>query len=98
MRINLLDPKWKEQKQRMLEKHKGTSFTTGEDIASALAGLAKHRPDIFGGDEFTAKPAADNEGPPGSVATPATSTPVSSIPVPSIPPGQSLHLVVAMNA
>lgn len=83
MRINLLDPKWKEQRQRMLEKHKGTSFTSGDDIASALAGLAKNRPDIFGGDEFTAKPGADAEGPPGSVPP----APVPSIPVSTIPPG-----------
>lgn len=52
MRVNLLDPRWQEEKRRNLDKHRGTGLTTGEDIAANLAGFAKKRPDIFGGDEL----------------------------------------------
>ena len=68
MRINLLDPKWKEQKTRMLEKQRGTGLTPGEDIASAMSSLAKARPDIFGGEEFggSGKEGAGSGGAPGT--------------------------------
>lgn len=56
MRVNLLDPKWQEEKRRNLEKHKGSGLTTDENIAQNLSSLAKKRPDIFGGDEEAPEP------------------------------------------
>ena len=47
MRIELLDPKWREERQRMLDKHKDTNFATDIDIADNLASFAQQRPDIF---------------------------------------------------
>ncbi|KAI8074868.1 Pre-mRNA splicing factor PRP21 like protein-domain-containing protein [Gongronella butleri] len=52
MRIELLDPKWKEQKMAAEAKHKGTNLLqTGDDIARNLKTLSSYRTDIFGGDE-----------------------------------------------
>ncbi|KAL7465528.1 hypothetical protein ACHAXS_005845 [Conticribra weissflogii] len=51
MRIQLLDPKWAEEKRRFLEKQKETNFVAGEDIASNITRLAQARGDIFGSSE-----------------------------------------------
>jgi splicing factor 3A subunit 1 len=48
MRISLLDPKWKEQKEAMLSKIKDTTKAGDDEITRNLIGLAKTRPDIFG--------------------------------------------------
>lgn len=48
MRISLLDPKWKEQKEAMLSKIKDTTKADDDEITRNLIGLAKTRPDIFG--------------------------------------------------
>jgi splicing factor 3A subunit 1 len=48
MRISLIDPKYKEQKERMMAKIKETTFAADEDIVWNIIGLARTRPDIFG--------------------------------------------------
>ena len=48
MRIQLLDPKWAEERRRFLDKQKETNFVAGEDIASNISRLAQARGDIFG--------------------------------------------------
>jgi splicing factor 3A subunit 1 len=52
MRIELLDPKWKEQQKRALETQATSQFAADEQIAANLAMLGRQRPDIFGGDEL----------------------------------------------
>lgn len=48
MRIQLLDPKWAEERRRFLDKQRETNFVAGEDIASNISRLAQARGDIFG--------------------------------------------------
>uniref|UniRef100_A0A0G4F3Q9 SURP motif domain-containing protein n=1 Tax=Chromera velia CCMP2878 TaxID=1169474 RepID=A0A0G4F3Q9_9ALVE len=49
LRILLLDPKWKEQKDRLLEKAKKESaFAGGSAVENNLAAFVAHRPDLFG--------------------------------------------------
>jgi len=51
MRISLLDPKWKEQKQLEEERRKDSNVAGDEDINRALKHFAKRRTDIFGDKE-----------------------------------------------
>ncbi|OVA12110.1 SWAP/Surp [Macleaya cordata] len=48
MRISLIDPKYKEQKQRMMAKIQKTNLAHDDEIARNIVGLAQTRPDIFG--------------------------------------------------
>ncbi|CAO2198374.1 unnamed protein product [Urochloa humidicola] len=48
MRISLIDPKFKEQKERMLTKIKETTLAPDHEISRNIVGLARTRPDIFG--------------------------------------------------
>ncbi|KAM1652776.1 hypothetical protein ACFX13_005376 [Malus domestica] len=48
MRISLIDPKFKEQKERMFAKIRGTTLAQDDEISSNIVGLARTRPDIFG--------------------------------------------------
>ncbi|CAO2174076.1 unnamed protein product [Urochloa humidicola] len=48
MRISLIDPKFKEQKERMLAKIKETTLAPDDEISRNIVGLARTRPDIFG--------------------------------------------------
>ncbi|CAL4957318.1 unnamed protein product [Urochloa decumbens] len=48
MRISLIDPKFKEQKERMLAKIKETTLAQDDEISRNIVGLARTRPDIFG--------------------------------------------------
>ncbi len=48
MRVQLLDPKWKEKQARVREKISDTPFATGDSIASSLQAFARQRSDIFG--------------------------------------------------
>ncbi len=48
MRVQLLDPKWKEQQARVREKLSDTPYATGDSIASSLQAFARQRTDIFG--------------------------------------------------
>ena len=49
MRVSLIDPQWKNQRETMLAKIKETTKASDDEISRNLALLAKTRPDIFGG-------------------------------------------------
>eukprot|EP00232_Nephroselmis_pyriformis_P014095 CAMPEP_0182879816 /NCGR_PEP_ID=MMETSP0034_2-20130328/16204_1 /TAXON_ID=156128 /ORGANISM="Nephroselmis pyriformis, Strain CCMP717" /LENGTH=466 /DNA_ID=CAMNT_0025012777 /DNA_START=39 /DNA_END=1436 /DNA_ORIENTATION=+ len=51
MRISLIDPKWKEQRDAMLSKLRETTKAEDDEIASNIVRLATTRPDIFGSTE-----------------------------------------------
>ena len=52
MRIELLDPKWKEQKRNLdMRRAQQQQMATGADVSASLRNLAGHRTDIFGDDE-----------------------------------------------
>ncbi|KAK9926796.1 hypothetical protein M0R45_024007 [Rubus argutus] len=53
MRISLIDPKYKEQKERMFAKIRETSLVLAQDdeISRNIVNLARTRPDIFGSTE-----------------------------------------------
>ncbi|KAL5723011.1 hypothetical protein ACHQM5_006459 [Ranunculus cassubicifolius] len=48
MRISLIDPKYKEQKERMMAKFRETTLAQDDEILRNIDGLARTRPDIFG--------------------------------------------------
>lgn len=48
MRISLIDPKYKEQKERMFAKIRETTLAQDDEISRNIVGLARLRPDIFG--------------------------------------------------
>ena len=48
MRIQLLDPKWAEERRRFLDKQRETNFVAGDDIASNISRFAQARGDMFG--------------------------------------------------
>eukprot|EP00268_Persea_americana_P058538 TRINITY_DN708_c0_g1_i4.p1 TRINITY_DN708_c0_g1~~TRINITY_DN708_c0_g1_i4.p1 ORF type:complete len:809 (+),score=221.31 TRINITY_DN708_c0_g1_i4:585-3011(+) len=48
MRISLIDPKYKEQKERMMAKIRETTLAQDDEISRNIVGLARTRPDIFG--------------------------------------------------
>jgi splicing factor 3A subunit 1 len=48
MRVSLLDPKWKQQKDTMLAKIKETTKASDDEIGRNLSLLARTRPDVFG--------------------------------------------------
>jgi splicing factor 3A subunit 1 len=47
MRISLIDPKWKVEREAMLGKLRGSTVASDEEIARNVVGLARTRPDIF---------------------------------------------------
>ena len=48
MRISLIDPKWKVQKEAMLAKLRDSTMANDEEVATNVLMLARTRPDIFG--------------------------------------------------
>ncbi|KAK7280358.1 hypothetical protein RJT34_25421 [Clitoria ternatea] len=48
IRISLIDPKYKEQKERMFAKIRETTLAADDEISRNIVGLARTRPDIFG--------------------------------------------------
>lgn len=55
MRIELLDPKWKDQKLAMEAKQRDSNLLQeGNDVAKILKNISGLRPDIFGSDEIDA--------------------------------------------
>lgn len=48
MRVQLIDPRWREEQKRFQEKHKDTALAQGDAIAENLKLFAKKRGDIFG--------------------------------------------------
>ena len=49
LKVLLLDPKWKEQKERFIEKARAESaLSSSTDIEGNIAEFIGNRPDIFG--------------------------------------------------
>jgi len=48
MRVKLIDPRWSNQRQLMLNKIQETAKGSNDEIASNILSVAKHRPDLFG--------------------------------------------------
>eukprot|EP00656_Telonema_subtile_P043013 TRINITY_DN4924_c0_g1_i3.p1 TRINITY_DN4924_c0_g1~~TRINITY_DN4924_c0_g1_i3.p1 ORF type:complete len:700 (+),score=145.02 TRINITY_DN4924_c0_g1_i3:189-2288(+) len=48
MRIQMLDPRWREQKRVEEEKRKETNYTSNEQVAQSLTQFSTQRTDIFG--------------------------------------------------
>jgi len=48
MRVSLIDPRWKEQRDAMMDKIRETTKADDGEIGKNLLALAKTRPDIFG--------------------------------------------------
>lgn len=48
MRISLLDPRWREQRESMLNKIRDTTRAGDDEITNNIIALARTRPDIFG--------------------------------------------------
>lgn len=53
MRVSLIDPKWRTQREAMLSKIRETTKASDEEIGANLLGLARKRPDVFGGSSFS---------------------------------------------
>jgi splicing factor 3A subunit 1 len=51
MKIELLDPKYRIQRQAMMERTKGSPLAGDDDIARNLGAFARRRTDIFGDQE-----------------------------------------------
>ncbi|KAL8968817.1 MAG: hypothetical protein Q9183_002292 [Haloplaca sp. 2 TL-2023] len=58
MRIELLDPRWKEQRLKSLDRHSTTNLSTS-DVAANLKRLASQRSDVFDG--VTGQPVISEE-------------------------------------
>ncbi|KAJ1561809.1 hypothetical protein HK096_003254, partial [Nowakowskiella sp. JEL0078] len=53
VKVELLDPKWREQRKRVLDKNRETNLVENANIVmGSLKRLAEYRTDIFGGDEL----------------------------------------------
>jgi splicing factor 3A subunit 1 len=61
MRISLIDPKWKVQKEAMMAKLRGSTQASHEDVAANVLNLARNRPDIFGSSDDEMSKAIDAE-------------------------------------
>ncbi|RWW03838.1 hypothetical protein GW17_00032972, partial [Ensete ventricosum] len=61
MRISLIDPKYKEQKERMMAKIRETTLAADDEISKNIVGLARTRPDIFGTTEEEVSNAVEAE-------------------------------------
>lgn len=51
MRIELLDPKYAQQRQVMQDRTRGVSLASGSEIAHTLGAFARKRSDIFGSED-----------------------------------------------
>lgn len=61
MRISLLDPRWKEQKQLAEERQKDSNVARGTEIGANIARFAQRRTDIFGEEEVAIGEVAERE-------------------------------------
>lgn len=94
MRVSLIDPKWKTQKEAMLSKIKETSKASDDEISRNLSLLAKTRPDVFG-DNSKLGAAVQNEMsqkkieptlPSSTMALNDVMSPTPAVPLPFAPP------------
>ena len=89
MRISLIDPKWKEQKDAMLKKLQGSNKVDDDQFAKNIVSLAKSRPDIFASgndkDVSTALNEQMKKQQQQQVAQPAHAIPAMTQPIPPPP-------------
>ncbi|KAJ3135579.1 SF3a splicing factor complex subunit, partial [Irineochytrium annulatum] len=52
VRIELLDPKWREQRDRAAGNSAGTNLISDDTISENLKRISSYRTDIFDGDEI----------------------------------------------
>jgi splicing factor 3A subunit 1 len=71
MRVSLIDPKWKTQRDAMMAKMKGSAKASDDEISRNLSALAKNRPDVFG-DRDALLDALEKEQKGGEEALPET--------------------------
>lgn len=62
MRISLIDPQWRTQREAMLSKIRETTQAGDDEITRNLVDLAGHRPDVFG--------TATSKSPPSTASLP----------------------------
>jgi splicing factor 3A subunit 1 len=105
MRISLIDPKWKIQREAMMAKLQGSTQASHEDVAANVLNLARNRPDIFGSTDDEVSKAINAEmlkkrtiakanAPSPSIAPPSTAVapppPTRVAPPPPPPPPKVL--------
>ena len=61
MRVSLIDPKWRLQKDIMLSKIKETTKASDDEIGRNLSLLARTRPDVFGADKTAVSAALEKQ-------------------------------------
>lgn len=61
MRISLIDPKWRVEREAMMGKLRGSTVASDEELARNIVSLARTRPDIFGSAEEEVSIAVSNE-------------------------------------
>lgn len=88
MRIQLIDPKWREEQARFLEKQKDTGYAEGSSIADNLRQFAKKRSDIFGDSSSNAsvEKRSKNDVEAGISQQNIKPTPAYNFPPPVLPP------------
>jgi splicing factor 3A subunit 1 len=93
MRISLIDPKWKQQKDIMLSKIKETTKASDEEIGRNLSLLARTRPDVFGADAAAVSSVLEKQiqderktVPPPPAFMPPPPPPAAALAAPAPPP------------
>lgn len=95
MRISLIDPKWKQQREAMLAKLRGSTQASHEDVAANVLNLAKNRPDIFGSTDAEVSKAVAAElsqRRPPQVTAPPPPPVTTTVPMTALPPALSRAL------
>lgn len=93
MRVSLIDPKWKQQKDTMLSKIKETTKASDGEIGRNLSLLARTRPDVFGADAAAVSSVLEKQiqderktvvaqPPPPAFVPPPPAVPPSAVPPP----------------
>lgn len=65
MRISLIDPQWRTQREAMLSKIRETTQAGDDEITRNLVDLAGHRPDVFGEPLCPVSVSSENSAAPG---------------------------------
>jgi len=86
MRISLIDPKWRKEREAMLGKLRGSTAASDEEIARNVVSLARTRPDIFGSTDHEVSVALSAEMERGKADERAASAAASLPPPPSAAP------------
>jgi splicing factor 3A subunit 1 len=86
MRISLIDPKWRKEREAMLGKLRGSTSASDEEIARNVVSLARTRPDIFGSTDQEVSVALSAEMERGKADERAASAVASLPPPPSAAP------------